>query len=38
MITDKWTEERAVAEARTIGLTSEALLKFALEYVAARKD
>jgi uncharacterized protein (TIGR01244 family) len=38
MITDKWTEERAVAEARTIGLASEALLKFALEYVAARKD
>lgn len=34
---DKWTEERAVAEARTIGLTSEALLKFALDYVARPK-
>lgn len=37
MVVDSWTEERAVAEARTIGLTSEALRKFALEYVANRK-
>ena len=36
MITDKWTEERALAEARSIGLTSAALQKFALDYVATR--
>jgi len=34
---DKWTEERAVAEARAMGLTSEALVKFALDYVARPK-
>jgi uncharacterized protein (TIGR01244 family) len=33
-LVDKWTEERAVSEAKALGLTSEALLKFALEYVA----
>lgn len=38
MVVDKWTEERAVAEAKAIGLSSEALQKFALDYVAARKS
>ena len=37
MVIDKWTEERAVAEARVIGLSSEALQKFALDYVASSK-
>lgn len=37
MVADKWTEERAVAEARSIGLSSAALQKFALDYVAAHK-
>lgn len=35
MVIDKWTEERAVAEAKAIGLSSEALQKFALDYVAS---
>jgi uncharacterized protein (TIGR01244 family) len=38
MVVDKWTEERAVAEAKAIGLSSAALQKFALDYVAARKS
>jgi uncharacterized protein (TIGR01244 family) len=38
MLVDGWSEERAVAEAKTIGLTSEALQKFALEYVATHKQ
>jgi len=37
MVLDKWTEERAVAEAKSIGLTSAALQKFALDYVATHK-
>ena len=36
MLVDKWDEAKAVEEAKLIGLTSEALQKFALEYVAAR--
>jgi hypothetical protein len=35
MVIDKWTEERSVAEAKAIGLSNEALQKFALDYVAA---
>lgn len=38
MVADKWTEEKALAEARSIGLTSAALQKFALDYVAAHKN
>lgn len=34
MVIDKWTEERSLAEAKVIGLSSEALQKFALDYVA----
>lgn len=37
MLVDDWSEERAVTEAKAIGLRSEALQKFALEYVAAHK-
>lgn len=37
MVVDKWTEERALAEAKAIGLSSAALQKFALDYVAAHK-
>jgi uncharacterized protein (TIGR01244 family) len=37
MVVDKWTEERALAEAKAIGLSSAALQKFALDYVATRK-
>lgn len=37
MVVDRWTEERAVAEARSIGLTSAALQTFALDYVAAHR-
>lgn len=37
MVIDKWTEERSVAEARLIGLSSEALQKFALDYVASSR-
>lgn len=36
MLVDKWDEAKAVEEAKLIGLSSEALQKFALEYVAAR--
>lgn len=37
MLVDNWTEERAVAEAKSIGLSSAALQKFALDYVATHK-
>ena len=37
MVADKWPEERAVAEAKSLGLTSASLQKFALDYVAAHK-
>lgn len=37
LVADKWTEERALAEAKSIGLTSEALQKFALDYAATHK-
>ncbi len=37
MLVDKWPEEQAVAEAKAIGLSSDALQKFALEYVATHK-
>jgi hypothetical protein len=36
-VADNWTEEKALAEAKSIGLTSAALQKFALDYVAAHK-
>ena len=38
MVIDKWTEERALEEAKAIGLTSAALQKFALDYVAAHRN
>jgi len=38
MLADKWPEEKALAEAKSIGLTSAALQKFALDYVAAHKN
>ncbi len=38
MVIDKWTEERSLAEAKAIGLSSEALQKFALDYVASRQS
>lgn len=34
MLLDKWPQEKAVAEAKAIGLSSAALEKFALDYVA----
>ncbi len=37
MLVDKWTEEQAVTEAKAIGLSSEALQTFALDYVATHK-
>jgi uncharacterized protein (TIGR01244 family) len=37
MLVDKWTEERALAEAKAIGLSSAALQTFALNYVASHK-
>lgn len=37
MLVDHWTEERAVTEAKAIGMSSETLQAFALEYVAAHK-
>lgn len=38
MVADKWTDENALAEAKSIGLTSAALQKFAFDYVAAHKN
>lgn len=37
VIQDRWTVEKATEEAKFIGLRSEALEKFALDYIAARK-
>lgn len=37
MLIDKWPEDRALAEAKSIGLSSAALQKFALDYVATHK-
>lgn len=37
MLVDRWPRERAVEEARMIGLSSDALEKFALGYVRARQ-
>jgi uncharacterized protein (TIGR01244 family) len=37
MVIDKWPQEKAVEEAKAIGLTSAALEKFALDYVAKRR-
>jgi len=37
MLVDRWEEARAVEEARAIGLTGDALQKWALEYVAKRR-
>jgi uncharacterized protein (TIGR01244 family) len=37
MLVDKWDEARAVEEARMIGLSSDALQKFALDYVASKR-
>ena len=36
MVIDKWPQDKAVEEAKAIGLTSAALEKFALDYVAKR--
>jgi len=37
MLIDQWPQDRAVAEAKAIGMRSEALEKFALDYVATHK-
>lgn len=37
MLVDHWTQDRAVEEAKAIGLSSEALEKFALDYVAKHR-
>lgn len=37
LLVDKWTEEKAAAEATAIGLTNQTLRQFALDYVAARR-
>jgi protein tyrosine/serine phosphatase len=37
MLVDRWDQARALEEAKMIGLTSEALEKFALDYVAKRR-
>lgn len=37
MLVDEWDEQRALEEAQMIGLSSDALLKFALEYVASKR-
>jgi protein tyrosine/serine phosphatase len=37
MLVDKWTEEKALAEAKAIGLSNDALRQFALDYVKARQ-
>jgi uncharacterized protein (TIGR01244 family) len=37
MLVDRWDEARALEEAKVIGLSSEALQKFALDYVAKRR-
>lgn len=38
MLVDKWDEARALEEAKFIGLSNEALQKFALAYVAKRRS
>jgi uncharacterized protein (TIGR01244 family) len=37
MVIDKWAQDKAVEEAKAIGLTSAALEKWALDYVAKRR-
>jgi len=37
MLVDRWDQDKALEEAKMIGLTSEALEKFALDYVAKRR-
>lgn len=37
MVIDKWPQDKAVEEAKAIGLTSAALETFALDYVAKRR-
>jgi uncharacterized protein (TIGR01244 family) len=37
MVIDKWAQDKAVEEAKAIGLSSAALEKWALEYVAKRR-
>ncbi len=37
MLVDRWDQDQAIEEARMIGLSSEALQAFALEYVAKRR-
>lgn len=36
LVVDKWPQEKALAEAKSIGLTSAALEKFALDFAAGR--
>jgi uncharacterized protein (TIGR01244 family) len=38
MLVDHWSQERALEEAKAIGLSSERLQQFALEYVATHKS
>jgi len=37
MVIDKWEQDKAVEEAKAIGLSSAALEKWALDYVAKRR-
>jgi uncharacterized protein (TIGR01244 family) len=37
LLVDKWDEASAIEEARVIGLSSDALQRFALQYVATRR-
>ena len=37
VLQDGWTVEKATEEAKAIGLRSEALEKYALDYIAAHK-
>ncbi len=37
MLVDRWEQDKAVEEARMIGLSSDVLEKFALDYVAKRR-
>ncbi len=37
MLVDKWTEEKALEEAKAIGLTNETLKQFALDYVKSKR-
>ena len=37
LVVDRWDQERAVKEAVSLGQTSEALRKFAIDYAAAHK-